>query len=259
MEDNNLKITQGNGPSGAVSDKPNDLTINDIFTKCPKDKKRRRSAEEQTPGSKETMAKSKKLKEAQNHVAECSNRYEVLADPADDSDMSQEEEGEQIKDKNGKKNQPPKHTIQLTPLVLHGKINSHAVFTKTLNDITNNEYHIKYHRDKTEIFTTTQEDYTRIMDMYKDRKIDFHTYTLPVDKKKTFVIYGLPKNVDPNLLKKDLEEQGYEATNVQIMKGTEPAKFMATLPARITLAQLKHKVHYVCYTKILWKDYENKR
>ena len=145
-----------------------------------------------------------------------------------------------------------------TPLVIHGNTESHARFTHTLKHILESKYYIKYHKDKTEVFTT-QEDYKKLKEEYQNKKIEFHTYTLHNERKKTFVIRGLHAKMEEKEITDDLAAQGLPVTNVHVMKGTETPLYMISLPATMKRTLLNHKIHYICHIKVTWEDYKTKR
>lgn len=114
-------------------------------------------------------AKNKTTKTTNNKL-QCYNKYQPLQDHVDsdlmeyisDGEESEQEYEETVKQNNNKK--PPS-------LVIHGKIESHITFVKAIKDITNENFHIKYHEEITEIFTT-QEQYTQIKTMLQAKGIN---------------------------------------------------------------------------------------
>lgn len=192
--------------------------------------------------------------------SECSttNRFEVLADKENDSDMDTDPmviEEEEHKENPGK-NKNPK-TRRPPPLVIHGNVTSHTEFIQALKNITNENFHIKYHENFTEVFTSNHEQYTLLKERWLKNNIRFHTYA--TDKRRTFVIRGLHNQTETAEIKQDLEAMGYKVINLNIMNNTNQTKHMVTFKGNIQKKQLEQQARYICSTKVFWDDYITKK
>lgn len=190
----------------------------------------------------------------------CTNKYAVLTDKEDDTKMddyeSNSEEEARSKDyesnKNTKARRPPL-------LVIHGKIENHEVFIKALKDTVKENFHIKNHNEITEVFTSNYKQFSLLKQKWQQSKINFHTYTLKSDKRRTYVIKGLHNYVDINEIKHDLEEMGYKVANINPIKNTKQTKYMVTFLGNMQIKQQSQLAKYICNTKIIWEHYINKR
>lgn len=99
----------------------------------------------------EIKGKTTKVNKGQAH---CYNKFQLLADQTDNGETMEyttdEEETEQEHEVTGK--QTKNKMKKPPPLVIHGKIDSHLIFVKAIKDITNEDFHIKYHEEITEVF-----------------------------------------------------------------------------------------------------------
>lgn len=189
-----------------------------------------------------------------------SNRYELLANQNDDDDMETEDDTDE-EAQTGVKNNPNKSskTKRPPPLVIHGKIKSHTEFMQALKDTIKENFHIKYHEDFTEVFTSNHEQYSLLKERWLTNKINFHTYTDKTEKRRTYVIRGLHSQIETNEIKQDLETIGYKVININTMKNTTQTKHMVTIQGNIQMKQLNHQAKYVCNTKISWEHYISKK
>ncbi|CAK9820018.1 Nucleic-acid-binding protein from transposon X-element [Anthophora quadrimaculata] len=189
----------------------------------------------------------------------CSNRFEALSsDGESDMDVESEEANHTTKTSNKKQTNTLK-TKKPTPIVIHGNTDNHARFTQILKEKLESKYYIKYQKNKIEIFTTTQDDYNKLKQEYQERKIEFHTYTLHNERRKTFVVRGLHPKMEEKDLKEDLLAQGLSLTNIHVMKGTVTPLYMISLPVTVKISFLNKKIKYICNTKVTWEDYKTKR
>jgi len=70
----------------------------------------------------------------------------------DDEDLECEQELNKIKNI---KRRPPS-------LIIHGKIQTHMRFMKALKKIIKENFHVKYHEDFTEVFTSNLEQHSKL-------------------------------------------------------------------------------------------------
>lgn len=202
--------------------------------------------------------KRKRYQQKADSVISCSNRYEILS-TEEDSDIEHENEHTMTHAETTTTKNTTQKIKKPTPIVIHGRIENHTKFMNTLKNTLSNKYHIKYHKDKTEVFTTSKEDYNKLKQEYQTNKIEFHTYTLHNERRKTFVIKGLHPVMEESEIQEDLIKQGLPDPSVHSMKGTNIPMYIVSLPATVKLSLLNHKIHYICNIKIKWEDYKTKR
>ncbi|KAK2574878.1 hypothetical protein KPH14_012925, partial [Odynerus spinipes] len=84
------------------------------------------------------------------------NRYDPLAEMETDeykddgSNTASDDSDNAIEITNPPKPRKP------PPLVVHGQIEEHTTFLRMLTDMLKEKFHIKYHKEFTEVFTTNQ-------------------------------------------------------------------------------------------------------
>lgn len=78
------------------------------------------------------------------------------------------------------------------------------------------------------------------------------------EKRKTYIIKGLHEYVKPEEIKENLEGSRIIVHNISLMKNTKKSFFMVTV-STVKLSLLKQKMQYICYTKVEWDNYTNKR
>ncbi|CAG5093078.1 Protein of unknown function, partial [Cotesia congregata] len=188
---------------------------------------------------------SKMLNQQTNrHTIPLSNRFELLVDDS----MELNEDNAQT---SPTKNQQPtiKQTQNLAakkekkppPIAIHGKVNDHSKITELIKCLVKEKFYIKYHQFHSEIFTTSMVDYTKLVEHLKATNVKFHTYSLKNEKKKTFVIKGLHEVTKPEHVQTELQEIGFDNTQVSLMKGTKYPIFMVAVTAN---THLKHRIRH---------------
>ncbi|EFN90086.1 Nucleic-acid-binding protein from transposon X-element, partial [Harpegnathos saltator] len=86
----------------------------------------------------------------------------------------------------------------------------------------------------------------------------FHTYTSREEKRRMFIVKGLHDRLEPNEVKESLEILSITVYNISLMKGTIKPMLLVIVD-KIKIGMLKQKTQYVCYTKVIWDNYINKR
>lgn len=186
-----------------------------------------------------------------------SNKYEILSS-IEDSDSDSENESTKNAMKKDKTNKTKK-IEKLPPLVIHGKVNENTLFINTIKEKLEAEFHIKYHQDTTEVFTTTVSDYEKLKTHWQESDVKFHTYTEKRNKKKVFVVKGLHDQTNVDEMKKEMNEMGLEAEKINKMRGTTRPMFMVTVPMYKNLGEVQRSIKYLQYTKVQWDKYITKK
>ena len=239
MEDN--LQTHNQTPQGDAS---SDDIYKDVFI----------SRKRKVMGTNQNMKKQKQNK--YNSDIPTNNRFEPL------SNVESDEENMDMDTKDDEDISPKTPTTKMKrppPLVIHDDVKSHNAFIGVLKGNLKEKFHVKYHKDFTEVFTANQIDYEQLKSIWQQNNLQFHTYTDKNVKKRTYVIKGLHKDTDIQELKQELERMNYTILSVYQMKNTRQPLYMVTFTSNIQLKALQHKVPYLQYTKIEWNNYINKR
>ena len=212
----------------------------------------------------ETMANRnlKQRKVRDDSEIKTNNRFQVLENLQEkmDEDVNETEEFQPTKiiSTSNNSNKPIKET-KPPPIVIHGTINNHNAFLGRMKNLIKGTFHLKYHKNYTEIFTSNYEDFDILKRQYETTNIEFHTYTDKRKKKYTFVVKGLHDNEETTQILNELKEYKLNAVNINKMKNTAQPSFMVTFEEYITLNTLKKEVRHLNYTKVTWDNYINKR
>ena len=189
------------------------------------------------------------------------NRYSILQN---DTDM--DIESVNVQSKVSKKEQEVKACQRnkiikkkILPLILHGSTQNHGEFIKLLNNTVGGKLYLKYRKNTVDVHIQEANDYEKIMEIWKEKEIKFHTYTRKEDKKRTYVLSGLHNQTDNEEIKSDLEQQGIMAMKVNKLKGVSRSKYMITVPNTKNLRHLQNKIKYVCHTRPLGKLYHQEK
>lgn len=209
--------------------------------------------------------KSKMAKQNKPYSIETENRFNLLTD-IDDTEMKYENSNNE-QDCCTTNNNPGKSRIlknpsgkqKLPPIIIHGEVKSHKDFITKIKEITCNKFHIKYQANRTAVHTETQEDYQKLIRILDADRAQYHTFTLKEQKTKAFVIKGLPKNLDIEDIKRELEEYEIQVNNCNEMRGTHNPLYMITIYGNMNIKILAHQVRYLSHTKIKWEKYYNKK
>ncbi|KAM0734036.1 Nucleic-acid-binding protein from transposon X-element [Formica fusca] len=184
---------------------------------------------------------------------ETKNRFALLEDEEQEDDKMEAEntdnEGNNIQEI--KQRKPP-------PLVIHGCVQDHAAFVQLIKQSVENNFYIKYHENNVEVFLSNYRDYEALSQTWKNKEVKFHTYTAKDEKRRTYVLKGLHELVKPEEIKENLKELGITVHNINLMKGTRKPMFMVSVTT-IKLNVLKQKAQFLCYTRVEWDNYINKR
>lgn len=182
------------------------------------------------------------------------NEFAPLADleEQEESDMDTEEESNERNSRQKVKERKP------PPLVIHGNIKEHKKFVDTIKQTVEDKFHLKYHEECVEVFLHNRKDYDTLFKVWKSRQIKFHTYTSKEEKRRTYIIKGLHDRIETSEVKESLEQLDITVHNISLMKGTMKPMFLVAVD-KIKLGILKQKAQYVCYTKVVWDNYINKR
>lgn len=162
-----------------------------------------------------------------DETVKLNNRYEVLTEKNNENSV-QSDTDEESETVSGKKPDKIK-TKKPPPVVVHGNIQSHEQFMKSLKDLLHSDFYIKYHGEFTEVFTKTREQNALLKAILLDKNISFHTYTDKIEKRKNFVIKGLHGTTDIDGIKLEIEEHGFKVASVNLMRNTRQTKHIVVI------------------------------
>lgn len=170
------------------------------------------------------------------------NRYEPLSEDDTDMDTNTEERHDNLKNCNPGSKHAHKSSIKelkkTSPLVIHGEINNHYEFLKKVKNIVKDKFHIKYNKGYTEVFTKCKPDFQLLKTMWKENKVQFHTFTEKENKERAFVIRGLHAEMSTTDILEELKELGFNAIRSNLMKNTARPLYMVTFSADTEATQL---------------------
>lgn len=90
------------------------------------------------------------------------NRFSPLQEMDTENDDSHKQDYSSQEDQNKQSTQNENNRIsksnstkRLPPIVIHGGVIEHSKIVKQINDIVKNKFFLKYHKDSTEVFTTS--------------------------------------------------------------------------------------------------------
>ena len=184
------------------------------------------------------------------------NRFGVLAhclindDETDTPKQMTEHKTDTEKDSDSPNKKPP-------PIYIHGTI-SHRKLLETLNEKYNNKFHAKLSADKLKIIFQHVEDHKDFIEICRNDKIQFHTYSIPSEKVLTVVLKGLIRLPDKTIIN-SLKTQGLNPLScTEIPTHTKYPLFRITFAPGTTIAKINH-VRFIENLKIYWDKYESKR
>ncbi|KAK9877989.1 hypothetical protein WA026_020203 [Henosepilachna vigintioctopunctata] len=114
-----------------------------------------------------------------------SNTFSTLSN--DESRMDQDEIINKDDENTLPGNFSTKNKCKFPPLVLHGKINNHKQLVEKLSEITNEKFHLKYHKNSTSFFVKNEHDWNQVNMFLREQSIDYQTYTRKDKKTHAFV------------------------------------------------------------------------
>ncbi|KAG8239056.1 hypothetical protein J437_LFUL018862 [Ladona fulva] len=116
-------------------------------------------------------------------------------------------------------------------------------------------------------------DFLKVGDFLSAENINFFTYRLASEKKKLFVIRGLPMNMDTSDIIESLTDQGVRVSRVTQMKTTKPTQSqikenIKTIPPRLIplfMVELENElsledffsIKYICGLKIIIEKHKS--
>lgn len=197
----------------------------------------------------------------QQHPLPLKNRFSPLQD---DSEMdAKDAENETDEDDNEVQPTTSNETKKIPtppPIVLHSKINDHKYFTQVLNTNIKKGYHLKFTKEKTNIYIKDMDEYKHYITKLEKENVEFHTYTTKDRKTHAFVVWGLDSNPEIEELEEEIKIQvNTNAIKVYRMKATRRPAYLVSTPNTIKLSYLSSKVRYLLNTKIKWERHYNSK
>lgn len=124
------------------------------------------------------------------------------------------------------------------------------------------KYFIKYMRVGTKIQVETLDTYIAIDKEMSAAKIKYFTHDLMVEQPNKYVLYGLPKVENDDVLE-ELKINGLEPSNIYCVSAKQQRFvdehiYIVTLPSETNLTDVQ-KVKAINHTIVKWHKYENKR
>ncbi|XP_046145928.1 uncharacterized protein LOC123989251 [Osmia bicornis bicornis] len=89
---------------------------------------------------------------------------------------------------------------------MHGNVQDHKKFISLIKAIVKEKFHIKYSEGSVSVHLQTLLDYENLKSIWKERGINFHTYTRKDEKKRVYVLNGLHNEVTTEDVQDELKE-----------------------------------------------------
>lgn len=156
------------------------------------------------------------------------------------------------KDNQKKEKRPP-------PLVIHGHVNEHHEFVDKIRNICKSEFHIKYTRQNTNIYTTIKEDWEKLSQYLQGQNTEHHTFTHHDNKTHAFVLKGIQFEMDATELAGHLAQSGLETRAVYLMRNTRRPLYLVVTDSAVTLRKIQAQVRHIYYTRVAWDRYINNK
>lgn len=197
-----------------------------------------------------------------------SNRFGILDNESDiDKDIPttqtpmETNTGNDNTDQNKHKNIPNKQKEEKPPpIVISSQIKNYKQFhTEIKNTIGDKKFTIKYNPNSTVITATTIEDHIKLVNEFKKRNVQFHTYTIQGQKQHKIVLKAAPHLEDEEI------KSFFETRNIDVLacmklksrKGQPSSSFLIKTNQKEQMKQLKSNSE-IDHIKIRWEDYVKK-
>ena len=151
--------------------------------------------------------------------------------------------------------QPPRPKV----VVVHNKCSRD--FVRQLNGIVGEgNFSVRYRKDDTAIFCASEAAREAVMKSLRLGRTEFHTYTSEQDRRRGFVVEGLPEDYTAEEVKAEMAAQHkLEIYDCHRMRGTSIPKFLVTVAKNYNLAQLREKCRTLSGIRIFFGELRNKR
>ena len=184
------------------------------------------------------------------------NKFESLNHKtAENTDMHQEPQQSKV-------DQPRTQTVKKIrppPIIVHGQFEQIKMMNNLLKIKLQAPFYWNNTPNSSGLYLNTKEDWTICKDMFKEKSIEFHTYTWKDEKEHAFVLRGLHQEIEPNELKEELNENELlHVKNVYRMRGTKYPAYLVITSADITIKTIE-QVKFVQHTKVRWDRHVNNK
>ncbi|KAG8234171.1 hypothetical protein J437_LFUL007329 [Ladona fulva] len=202
-----------------------------------------------------------------------SNRFEALENQAVGVDPRSGPPG--ASDNNSERENLNKEQIgKIPPIYIENPPNWVALYKK-MKDLCTLPPTARLAGRKTVIKCQIINDFLKVRDLLTDENINIFTYRLASEKKKLFVIRGLPLNTDISDITESFTEQGVRVNRITQMKTTKPTQsqikeniksisprfiplFMVELENELSIEDF-FSIKYICGLKITIEKYKSTR
>lgn len=261
QERRKLSGQSGSGTESDTSQKsqiPSNENITDnIEDGGPFKMKKRRIQDEADPKITHPSGKNTKSRASPSHL-DIKNKFHCLErKETQNTDMHQETTQNTEIDKPETQNTIKK--IKPPPIIVHGQFEK----IKMMNDLLKLKLKAPFHWNNTPnssgLYLSNKEDWIICKEMFKSKKIEFHTFTWKDEKEHAFVLRGLHQEIEPEEIKDELNENELlHVKNVYRMRGTKYPAYLVITTADITIRTIE-QIRFVQHTKVRWDRHVNNK
>lgn len=217
------------------------------------------------PTSSSTMASDDFIYPSQNHTAKkmklyesqpilTSNQFDQFSNASNDADM---EETININPRTSNKPYRPTFHQKIKPVIIHGKSNEEIQRLISKAEISKDITYAKK-RNAFHVITTNKDDKTKLINLLKEEKIEFNSFTEPSDRHNNFVLLN-HFHMKPEELLIRLKEANVPATNARFLKeDKENPLFVIQFEKNTTLKILNSNHSIINKLRIQWENLHNR-
>lgn len=155
---------------------------------------------------------------------------------------------------------PPRRVPKPPPVIAYITPSSAGELVRKFNNEKHISTTLKYGRESVTYTPATQEDHTKLTRELKNMELSYHTYTPRDEKTRPFVLHGLDdERITEEDISRALSDQGMTTEKVIKMKKTRAPTYLVVAQQQWTVARLNKNLRYVCYVRVQWAKYKNKR
>lgn len=200
---------------------------------------------------------NKSLKRQQAQPVKTANRFGILH-----TNKSTDDKNEQM-DVNTKTTDNTTITtkkVWIPPIVITEKVSDyHSCINDIKNILSHDNFNVKFNRDNTKVFVTSNKDYDMLINNLKDNKVEYFSLTKQENKTKKLVLKA-PPSWDSNQIKDHLEHEGNTIKEVIPLKGKNQfsRSYLITVPQNQRINEIR-SIKVIDHCRVQWEPYLKKR
>lgn len=116
-------------------------------------------------------------------------------------------------------------TVRIPPIILRNK-DKYMKISNLANTLGINVIKAKTLMDGIAFHPQTELDYRKLVRLFDQQKVEYHTYQLPSEKLLYVVLKGIPEPIDPDDVKEELVSRGFHPVNVSRMRSRKDKRVL---------------------------------